>query len=106
MRTGLGVPHDQRSSLFYAHDRNECNSVPKALPIEYGITMNLRSIVIPHKLEASTGIKWRSTKPGRLAVVNARVIRNLVSARVPKYTAIILFLEVNAHILRRNGSAG
>ena len=64
--------------------------------------MNLRFIVIPHKLEAFIGSEWRSTKTGRWTKAGARDISDLANARVPKYTASILFLEVIAYILGRN----
>ena len=64
--------------------------------------MNLRFIVIPHKLEAFIGSERRSTKTGRWTKAGARDMIDLANARVPKYTASILFLEVIAYILGRN----
>lgn len=91
-----------KSPGFYADNWNEHDHAPNTVPIEFGANMNLRFIVIPHKLEAFIGSEWRSTKTGRWTKAGARDISDLANARVPKYTASILFLEVIAYILGRN----
>lgn len=81
---------------------DESNDIPNPVAIESGINMNSRFTEAAHMLKASTGIRGRSTKTGGLAKDIATGIVILANARVPKYAASILFLEVIAYILGRN----
>ena len=84
---------------FHVNDRNECNYVPNAVPIEFGINISWRSMLTSHKLKGSIGTRGRAVIFGGLikAVTKGEAI--LVNIRAPRYTASVLFLKVIAYTL-------
>ena len=74
---------------------------PNAVPIPLGTNLNWRFGTTGQKLKASIGIGGRSTNATGRVKDDASDTANLANARVPKYTARILFLEVIAYTLRR-----
>ena len=73
--------------------------VPNTVPIEFGITMRWRSTFIVHMLKKSSGIGGMGTTDGGLRKPVMKFVINFANTRVPRYTAIILFLEVIAYTL-------
>jgi len=71
------------------------------VPIEFGINMRWRLILIGHKLKVSIGIGGRVIIVGRLKKAVTRCMVVLANIRITKYTVSILFLEVIAYILER-----
>ena len=61
--------------------------------------MNWRSTTTPHKLKASTGAEGKLMIVGGSVKEDASDRASLANARVPRYTAKILFPKVIAYIL-------
>ena len=81
---------------------NERNHTPNMVPIEIGTNVSRGSTAIAHKLKASTGTRGKRTTNRGSTKDDRRSIVNLATARVPKYSARMLFLEVIAYILGLN----
>ena len=72
------------------------------VPIALGINLNWRCGTTGQKLKASIGIGGRTKNVTGLTKDDASDTTNLANARVPRYTARILFPKVIAYTLRRN----
>ena len=101
MRIALKSPVFSHFRNFTPAGETNITHSPNAVPIALGTNLNWRFGTTGQKLKGSIGIGGSSANATGRAKDDASDTANLVNARVPKYTARILFLKVIAYTLGR-----